>query len=220
MMCDGVILLMSEVCMGLEILFEDPQNIGDFDFSKNKMRQLYSEYLNNKKNIFLKEIYPHGRLIKNGSKYLILDDNLLAVTYYMESAFRKVKGREAAYQRLVWRDTDVPDTRLHPHEILFEYLLPLKGILASDRQQSTLGKRFWFIAVGMALQKGLHVYFIDLNKNDGFITIHNGEELREKEREIWGDHEKHQANLLVISEKALQPVMGESLDSFGIPKVE
>lgn len=198
---------------------ESPQIIKRFSFDKSLAQRMFVEFSKKSRNVFLESIYDGGDLYRNGNKFFILDKNQNMVTYYMQFNERKVFGKIATYQSLVWRDVDSPETKLVAINVFFKYLFPIRNLVVTDRQQTDRGGLLWHSIVGQALKIGIHAYFVDLNTKK-ILPLKSGYDLDTFADDIWGIPEKYQARLLVLSKEPFHGRMSEILDSFGIPIIE
>jgi hypothetical protein len=143
--------------------------LGD-DENNHKLTQIALDRLANGGGNVIKETgeyvlfeVPYGT---DGKIYLI-NKTKERIHYYVqfETVRWKVTG-EAVTQVAVWRSAFVGAYFQNlTKTMFFDYLLPRKGTIISDEQQTGDGHRFWMTVMSMAAQRGLNVAFVDFRGN-------------------------------------------------------
>ena len=88
------------------------------------------------------------------------------------------------------------------HKMFFKYILPIKGIVVSDKSRTAEGKRFWEARVAEALALGFYSYVFN-EDTETFHPIDSYSSLSKKSNEIW-DYKGDFLNYRIfISTKAL-----------------
>jgi hypothetical protein len=123
------------------------------------------------------------------------------ILYYMryDVSYTKILG-SFLWQSLVWRDEKSPQVKTLPHKIFFKELLPKWGIIATDGQQTSDGRRFWEYQIAYALEQNINVYYFNL-KSKELVQISTLDEFDKAihQYDIWGDTIEHRNKLMVIS---------------------
>lgn len=181
-------------------------------------KKAYQELVKDSKTKIIDSPYPNANLVQSGDRFAVLDHGKQEVTYYMEFKERDLEGHKAVYQSMIWRDATAVGTKGVSTKVFFDYLLPMHGIVTTDNVQTDMGKTFWRSAIGEAIHKGLHVYYMDLNKRAKPKPIKTQSDLDDVVSFIWGKGEQNRYRLVMISQKPFDREMGIDLDDFGIPK--
>ena len=185
-----------------------PQLIENIDHIKlNKLEDNHNLYLSlmlkKPKPVQIEPVYPNANLYEKGRKYFVADTSTESIVYFMQWEDRKIFGKKAAYQVLVWSDAGVRDIRGFALGTFFDILLLNNDLIVTDRMQTHLGRRFWEMAIEKALRESFYVYALDLNKKTK-QRIYNMTELKsDKYQEYWTIEKSGQAKLMAISKKAL-----------------
>lgn len=159
--------------------------------------------------------YTGADLVTYGHQYYVLDHNKKEVTYLMKWETRKLFGKTAAYQVMVWSSPATKEIRGYAPKVFFQHLFALNELICTDRLQTFDGARFWVSVSVEALDKGLYLYLVDLNSQDPSKRL---QQIPDKETfnkltegdQIWNHEQKGQAQLLVIAQEPL----GTSIQSY------
>ena len=155
--------------------------------------------------------YKEADLVKWKFNYRVLDHSQQKVAYYMEWRTRKILGKNAAYQVLVWSNPAIPEMRGYSHKVFFDLLFKENDLICTDKQQTPDGQRFWLIVLSAAFQQGLNIYHLDMNKKPHQpIKLKNMNDIDFLESKIWSDKHKGQA-ILLISKNELPTTVSSSL---------
>ena len=167
-----------------------------------------SEYLaSKKKGKVVDHPYEGADLVTFGNNYQILDHRKKQVTYLMKWQTRKILGRDAAYQVIVWADTGTTEVRGYARKVFFDQLFSKSGLICTDRIQTPDGRRFWSSVVAHAFAGGFFVYFVDMNAIPRkYVPIPGPEEFTDLDQRgmIWTNGEKGKGQLLLISKEKIQ----------------
>lgn len=94
-------------------------------------------------------------------------------------------GSKLLTQVALWRDDE---TALLPHDfaakMFFGFILKRHGMVMSDKEQTERGARFWKRRLVEALEKGLHVAFVDLS-NQQLQFVKTPEVMNDLFKEAW-----------------------------------
>lgn len=120
------------------------------------------------------------------------------VTYYMKWETRKLSGRTAAYQVIVWRHEDTSEARGIAQDVFWDILFADHDVVCTDRQQSSLGRRFWKYQLDTAFKEGYPVYLLDLMENTK-TRVNNSSEVNALSDKIWAPRRIGQAWLLCVA---------------------
>lgn len=72
---------------------------------------------------------------------------------------------------------------------MFFHFIDKYVVIISDTEQTEDGRTLWTKRISEAFQRGLDVYFVDLNKlNSDLVPVLNHVETVESFRDIWADH--------------------------------
>ena len=195
--------------MKLQDLLEMPKNLptlsteDDLDnYATNKAK--FKELIKSDKTEYSR--YDEDRIVyTSGKKFFCIDLDRNELTYYMtyDTSFCNALG-SFLWQSLVWRSKHVEYNKTLPHEIFFATLLPKFGVIATDGDQTSDGRRFWSYQVKYAQDHRLFTYYYNLQTKDliEFKTMLEFDKLIRRE-DIWGDSNNHRNKLIVISEQQL-----------------
>ncbi len=94
---------------------------------------------------------------------------------------------KAVRQVLLWRDKSIRSAYSAnvTKQVFWERLFPRHGCLASDKQQTDDGQRFWSTAVGTALDGGLTVRIVNTNDRT-FVDVVTKKDFKNQINATWG----------------------------------
>lgn len=193
---------------------ESPKIVGPEKITKKVAGETYARLLSAE---ILGQPYKNADLVRKGREYAVLDHEKKEITYYMEYREKSFGGHRTVFQNFIWRNLTVPELAGLPTKVFFEYLLPIHGKIVTDQVQTDFGKGFWRNAIGVAISKGLHVYFFDLNKKERPTEIKDQSDFDAVVDLVWGSGEPNRWRLVMISKEKLKGEIGTSLDDFGVP---
>ena len=161
----------------------------------------------------LKSLENQGTLYRVGNKIFGYDEKRKRLFFYSQfetKRYSRIGAVTVLQQRVLWgRDYAVFDPIL-PRWVFFNVLLKQTGIITSDQQQTPPGRYFWTKQMERALRKGLHVYYVDLNRTDDRIKIENSAQILEviHNKNVYGPEreKKFAARRFVISMKPLPKI--------------
>jgi len=192
----------SERIKAITEVTSEPQNVDWKPFrTEEEKAAAYQKYSGDKRKKLVKQIADGLGLWSLPDKFLVLDDSKKKLAYLVQFKLDRFFGKRGVTQIKLWRDLTYSQLNELPHELFFQYLMPMADCIVTDRQQTEAGQSFWKKRIGEAFAKGLHVYALDLNtKKAPELSI---EEFRATQDNYWGDQPKYQALRLAISKDAL-----------------
>lgn len=198
--------LFNGVLMKLSNLFEMPQLIGEVDFDLDD-RERNRIVCNSLRPSAVELFTFRNVVIKKSGKHIYAErgDGLMPYLIETERKWIGAVNKQAMIQRGLWRDAAISSIAGLTKKVFFEVLLPQTGMVASDRQQSDDGRRFWVLRVSEALEMGLFVYLVDVMGPKELTRIKSHEQFDGMQSEIWGTDPKFKTKLLLISRDELVP---------------
>jgi hypothetical protein len=153
-------------------------------------------------------VYPYGGNIYSfgdtSNGYLVMVEND-KVVYFARHRAIKHNGFKLGRQVLLWRDRNTNATAGFAAHAFFKYLLPKYSALVADQLQTPDGKRFWLVALNMAMNQGHHVYFLDRRSTPNrLVELNTPQDVKHYESDMWGHTEGHKRTFAVISNKPLK----------------
>lgn len=146
-----------------------------------------------------------GVLVRSGQKFALLNLTLGHIDYYMQFEVGKVAGVKAATQIAIWSRGNswfINQNNRIPADLFFNKLLPLTGVIAADREQTTDGMRFWQKRLVDAKSLGLFIYIHDRSRNT-LTPLHTYAEIDEALKENWGWGGQFAFQRAIISQREL-----------------
>lgn len=195
-------------------IFESPQMTFPTDFKLNDDKfnvDMAREYLHDKRKKIL-ESGENGKytLYEFPRAFVMIDHETKEsprIVYLMryEVKFHKFINKQTAQQITVWRDTQHYITEGLAKHVFFNYLLHNYKAIITDAQQTDDGQKFWDKRILEALKNEKFVYYVNLMPDRELVKITNDAEYRKlvRNKEIWGDKQKHQSRRIVISDTEL-----------------
>jgi hypothetical protein len=153
-------------------------------------------------------IYTHNganlyRFGDDGEGFYALVHNGKLV-YFVRHRRIRYGGAKLGRQVLLWRDPNSDTvTNGFARLVFFKILLPRYGALIADKEQTRNGSAFWRNAMGNALDKGLHVYFLDRRGSVKLTKLESEEAIDAAAPDLWGTTPAHLYTFAVVSEKPL-----------------
>ena len=197
-----------------DFLIESPQLISGFDtsvFDERKtniieggkfLRRLKETIRENDDSILFRTGMEHD------GYFVFLDKKTNYVNYFIRFEFKKLDGVKRVTQVGIWK-TDTPSVSLNDvktitGDMFFNVLLKRYKTIASDKQQTNDGKRFWIRQMSYAVtanhKVGLlkvgtkEIEYYDKSKYDSIVDWVNDLEIS------WGRETHHQRYRFVIEE--------------------
>lgn len=134
----------------------------------------------------------------------IKKDRVIYIVEYTNGVMNLGAAKTPAITQIkVWVDDTDKRTDNLPAWVFFTHLLH-KGAIITDYMQSDAGRRFWLKRLHRALEKNLHVYYTDFNKQVWSKVVNVGDTI--EKHNPWGDGEVHRQRRFIISLKDLTNV--------------
>jgi hypothetical protein len=191
------------------VLFEMPQSVFPTDFhlmDDIKNAAFTHKFFETKRPIAIKQIGDYT-LYESTRAYALIENDTQRAAYAMQFTVgsNSYLRTTCAQQVMVWRDSQVFQTRGLTEFVFFECLLPKYRSIITDSQQTEDGQRFWDNRILDALRMDLWVYYVSLIPPREITQIKSDVEYRTlgRNKEIWGIDNKHQARRIVISAQQL-----------------
>lgn len=189
--------------MKLDDLTETPQLITHDQFDhgmddEEHNHSLYTKVANSNKT---KKITDHDKgrdLVSYGDRILLLNHNRQTIDYYVKTVDVKIKRLgQHVVQVEVWRSNDIGVNGI-AKKVFFDYLLPRRHVMVTDRMQTPDGKRFWIDVVEKAFNNSMYVYIYDMNTGD-LIEVNDSADYATKLKQIYGSTDKFKKVVVAIS---------------------
>ncbi len=155
---------------------------------------------------------PGYRLVRKNKdashfEVALLCDVTKEVVYFISCSIWEdvVLNAKPVTQVMLWRTSNVKHRKVTSgitEEVFRNYLLESYNVIASDNCQTREGRDFWVRQIGYALVYGEFVYRYDrMNSQLQPITEHAS--VRDNSCDLWGDDEKYENILAIISKEAI-----------------
>lgn len=189
-----------------------PKHINDVDFNlidPNENTKIY-QYFINQHPIELNQI-DNLTLLKSGNKLLLVDHSSKLIRYFVQwrEVWHNLVGSNCISQVAVWRD-DLYTPEGYPKQIFLNYLLNITGVMITDIQQTSDGKRFWLNRIRDTFNMDLFLYYVNLmqdGKNPPCIMrLHDIKQVDNilQSGKLWGNDPKFESRKLIITNKLLK----------------
>lgn len=201
--------------MKIEDLFEAPQEI--FDLPEDHLLNVQktnaietSKLLADNRLKLIKQLSDNINLYEVGPKYVVIDERTLPkrCIYYVKYSLKNINyvvNRQAVSQILVWKKVGASSVLSGlPSKIFFDYLLPKTGLIITDYQQTSNGRRFWGDRIAGALERGLYVYYVNLQPERVLGQITNVDQLDNLSSFLYGKHQKYRQRRIFITNTPLE----------------
>lgn len=195
-----------------QYLIEVPQRIEPDEFNLNDVehnRLLCKQLLKGYKLKLVNIDFENGSKLYNTKREIFLENNGLILYYvkYDINTYKLIKYPVIS-QSILWKTKGRgfnSDLIGLPTKVFFDILLPKTGVIATDKQQTILGERFWYERINQAFSKNYYIYYLNLLYPQELSQIKdydNFESLMDN-KEIWGNDNKHQSRKIIISKNKL-----------------
>jgi hypothetical protein len=194
----------------IQDLFEMPETVGATQFGLDIPKiniQAARDFLSDKRTTVLGKIKNHD-LYKKGHEIALIDNtdtNVPKMLYFVKFIIKKIHyiNRDAAQQIAVWRASGSVAIGI-AGDIFLNYILPISGCIVTDIYQTMDGQKFWEDRIANALERGLHVYYLDvMPPNRKTVPILNYNDLISHKDEIWGNGQKFHERRVIITQTTL-----------------
>lgn len=155
-------------------------------------------------------LYETGLKENTQEGYIFLHDETKDDLNYVVKFKRNISGAlksiigHSITQVSVWRSVENPgpSTNITAY-VFFKQLLPKLGTLASDFQQTDLGRQFWIRRISEAWQIKLNVYFVSIQPKRSILLDPISFSNLQKAGEIWGTTPSFKNKFLIITKEVL-----------------
>lgn len=192
-------------------LNEMPQLVPPVEFGLDNLnynKQLLSKYLLDHDIKLLSDKFDKGsKLYKLKNKiFLVYNDQIKYFVQFDVNYIGFLKSRVITQVKL-WRSiVQSPDAINFPTYMFFHYLLPITGIILTDKQQTEEGSRFWGDRIFQAIDLNYFVYYINLlAPNKELIKIDSVDDYQSIfiDKDLLNTPEANKAKGLIISKSML-----------------
>ena len=140
--------------------------------------------------------------------YLVLDHERQRVLYYMQyvPSNNRQLGKYV-YQKFLWIDKGSRGTVGYLPTHYFYQLVDEFGMVVTDSEQTSDGRRFWEKRIADAFGRGLRVYYHDF-KTSELVKLHTVSDVSEYDHKyaIYSDNESALDRVFVITSRELTDV--------------
>ncbi len=186
----------------------------DFDLDDDNNNKRYAiKLLNDKRRKVLRKLRTNGLLYRTGNKIFGVDNDTQMIIFYSEFEIKKYARMwyvTTLQQKKLWaKNYYMVEPRL-PETVFFNTLLEETNAITSDFQHTYDGRNFWLKHSAIAIERGLYVYYVDLNRTDDAMQLKTKAELKKfsADKRLHGHHMRNNARRLVIS-KGMIPALAQ-----------
>lgn len=186
------------------VVVADPQNVMDTQFNLDQVSYNMSFYnkLTKKHNGKIVRDINDFQLIEYPTYIALLDHNSKHVMYVVQFERDTLFGKKSITQVKLWREPEVHKLTVDGFKlteyVFFKVLFESADCIVTDKQQTTLGRRFWDDRIMDAFSDGFPVYYVNLDKKTKVLMNKGNWKEIIKENEIWSDEKNAQAKKIVI----------------------
>lgn len=135
------------------------------------------------------DVYFGDSMTKGGNDYSFVYNDKLMATFSIRSLDNN--GMEMLS---VWNEPY--DGKGLARQLIFNYFFPDYTYILCGESHTEQGKQFWVKIITIALEQNIKCSIVD-TKNKTEIPINNMDELKENQKEIWGNG-KHEIRLKIL----------------------